>query len=69
MLFSFLLCMLTRVSVYTVLNFGSTHVAFVWLYVSWFHIQGVWIDGAICYVIMGNFSCIIGRPILLCVHT
>jgi len=29
-------------------------------------IAGVWIGSAICQVITGNFSCIIGRPGLIC---
>ena len=40
-------------------------IAFVWLYVSWFHSQRVWVGRVICYVIMGNSSCAVGRPSLI----
>jgi len=55
---------LGRGSVLAVLNFDQI-IAFVWLYVSWCHSQGVSIGGATCYVFTGNFFCIIGRPRLI----
>ena len=64
-LFSCLFCLLKRGSVYKVLNFDQTYIAFVCFCVSWFDSQGVWIGRAICSVISGNSSCIIGRPSLI----
>jgi len=54
MLLSCLFFLLGRGSVLAVLQFDKI-IAFVWLYVSWCHSQGVWIGGATCYVITGNF--------------
>jgi len=51
-----------RRSVYIVLNFYQVYAELLWLDVSWFHSQGIWIGRVVCQVITaGNSSCIIGR--------
>jgi len=65
MSFSSHFCLLDRGAVCTaaVLEFDQMYIAFVWVYVSWFHSQGgVRIGNAIYKIITGNSSCIIGRP-------
>jgi hypothetical protein len=48
-------CLLSRGSVYTEHKIDQMYIAFVWLYVSWFHSQGIWIGS----VITGDPSCIL----------